>query len=362
MILFWALAAALTAAALAFLLPPLLRKRTTAPDARTAANAVIYREQLEELGAELQRGALSQEEFERTSREIERRIVAEHAGGTPAHAHHRAPVAAAIAVGLLVPLAAALGYWQLGEPRAMDAEAMRQADPQQLKALAERLAVQLQKKPEDVEGWALLGRALTSLGQHERAAQSFARAVQLAPEDRDVLVEFIQSLALAGRVEFEQRNYATAIGFWERILPFAPPESEFTRTVSESIAEAKALAGSAAPSPMSLQGVVSLDPALRGKVSPGDTLFVLARPVSGSRMPLAVARTTVAALPYLFMLDDSMAMAPNAKLSGQPNVVVAARISKSGNAMPQKGDIEGVSAPVAPGARGVTVVMSRVVD
>ena len=79
-------------------------------------------------------------------------------------------------------------------------------------------------------------------------------------------------------------------------------------------------------------------------------------------MPLAVARTTVDKLPYSFRLDDSMAMAPNAKLSGHAKVVVAARISKSGNATPQKGDIEGASAPVAPGASGVQVVISKVID
>jgi cytochrome c-type biogenesis protein CcmH len=124
MTLFWVLAAALTAAALAFLLPPLLRRRTAAPDARVAANAEIYREQLEELGAELQRGAIGREEFERAGRDIERRIVAEHAGGNAGGtagepAQHRPLLAAAIAVGLLLPLAVAIGYWQLGEPRAL---------------------------------------------------------------------------------------------------------------------------------------------------------------------------------------------------------------------------------------------------
>ncbi len=362
MTLFWLLAAALTATALAFLLPPLLRKRGAAPDARSAANAEIYREQLEELSAELQRGALTREEFERASREIERRIVAEYAGLDPAGApesRHRPPVAAALAVGLLVPLAAALGYWQLGEPRALSAEAMRQAEPEQMHALAGRLAAQLQKSPDDAEGWVLLGRALSSLGHHERSAQAFARAVQLAPEDRELLVEFIKALALTGRVEFEKRNYAAAVGYWERILPFAPPGSEFARTVSESIAEAKSLAGSATAS---VQGVISLDPALRGKVSPGDTVFVIARPVSGSKMPLAVLRTTVGKLPYPFTLDDSMAMAPDAKLSGHSEVVVAARISKSGDAAPRKGDIEGSSLPVKPGASDVRVMISKIID
>ena len=360
MSLFWALAAALTAAALAFLLPPLLRRRIAAPDARVAANAEIYREQLEELVADLQRGALTEAEYQRASREIERRIVAEHSSSNVAEpARHRPQLAAAVAVGVLVPLAAAIGYWQLGEPRALNAEITRQADPAQLQALVERLAAQLQKTPEDADGWALLGRALVSLGRPAEGAQAFARAVQLSPQDRELLVEFIKSLALAGRVAFEQRDFAGAVGYWERILPFAPPESEFARTVAESIAEAKTLSGSAAAS---LQGVVRLDPALKAKVAPGDTVFVLARPADGSKMPLAVLRTTIDKLPYAFTLDDSMAMAPNAKLSNHPKVVVVARISKSGNAMPQKGDIEGLSAPVAPGASGLSVVLSRVVD
>ena len=360
MTLFLVLAAALVAAALAFVLPPLLRNRVTAPDARVATTAAIYREQLEDLGAELQRGALTREEFERASRELERRIVAEHGGGAaPEPARHRAPVAAAIAVGLLLPLTAAVGYWRLGEPRALSAAALQASEPQQMQALAERLAAQLQKTPDDAEGWALLGRALGSLGHHERSAQSFARAVQLSPQDRELLVEFIKALALAGRVEFEKRNYAAAVDYWERILPFAPPESEFARTVSESIAEARSLGGSAAAS---LQGVVTLDPALKGKVAPGDTVFVIARPASGAKMPLAVVRTTVDKLPYAFTLDDSMAMTPQSKLSGHAEVVVAARVSKAGDAAPRKGDMEGASAPVKPGATGVRVVISKVID
>lgn len=358
MTLFVALAAALTAAALAFLLPPLLRRRTAAPDARVAANAEIYREQLEELGGELQRGALTQAEFERASREIERRIVAEHAARAPEEARHRPLKAAAITLAVLVPLAALVGYWQIGEPRALDPHAARPDDPQQLLALVDRLAAHLKQKPDDADGWALMGRALVSLAHYERAAQAFARALQLTPDNRELLVDFIKVLALAGRAEFEQRNYAAAIGYWERIQPFAPPESEFARTVAESIAEAKSLAGATAAS---VRGLVTLDPALRGKVAPGDTVFVLARPADGSRMPLAVTRTTVDKLPYEFTLDDSMAMAPTARLSGQASVVVLARVSKSGNPAPQKGDAEGMSAPVAPGAANVRVVISKIV-
>jgi cytochrome c-type biogenesis protein CcmH len=433
MMLFWAIAAALTAAALLFLLPPLLRRRTTAPDARVAANAAIYREQLDELAAELQRGALTQEEFERDSREIEHRIVSEYGKpAIPQPAGWRPNTAAALAVGLLLPVVVVLGYLQLGNPDAVGGAAAGAAQgpghtvtPEQMESLVQRLADRLQQTPDDAEGWMLLGRSLNVLQRYDRAAEAYARAVKLAPGDAGLLADYadtlamahgrslegepfalikraleidpehVKALALAGTAEFDRRNYAGAIAYWERILKIVPPESEFARSVEGSIAEARTLGGSAlaqkdarpvegkqatagkqsaavgkpataekqaAAGNQSLQGTVSIDPALAAGLSPGDTVFVLARPVSGSRMPLAIARTTVAALPYRFTLDDSMAMAAGATISSQAQVVVAARVSRSGTAVPQKGDIEGTSAPVAPGAKGVNVVLSRIVD
>ncbi len=364
MMLFWSIAAALVVAALLFLLPPLLRRRTTAPDARVAANAAIYREQLDELATELQRGAITKEEFERARREVERRIVAEHMGGAPAPATHRPATAAALAVGLLLPLAVVFGYLQLGDRRALTAESVLQSDPKQLAALVERLTAHIEKNPKDADGWSLLARAQSSLGRYGPAMQAYARALQLMPENRELLVELVKTLAIAGRAAFETRDYAGAINFWEQILPFAPPESEFARTVAESIAEAHQLGGSApaAKAVTALQGTVSLDPKLKEKVSPGDTVFVLARSEHGSKMPLAVVRTTVEKLPFAFTLDDSMAMSAGATISSHAKVVVVARISRSGNAAPQKGDVEGLSAPVAPGASGVKVALSRVID
>ena len=410
MILFWSIAAAFTAAALLFLLPPLLRRRTTAPDVRVAANAAIYREQLDELAAELRRGKLTPQEFERGGREIENRIVAEHAESAPQPATHRPLLAAALALSLLLPLGVVLGYLQLGNPGALNAtaESAHQFDATQMASLVARLEARLQQTPEDAEGWILLGRSFSALEQYDRAAAAYAQASRLVPNEAGLLADYadtlamaqgrkldgepfalvkralaidpqhLKALALAGAAEFERRNYAAAIGYWERVLKVAPPQSEFARSVSESIAEARTLGGGAlaskaapakatkaepaAKSNQSLQGVISIDAALAADLSPGDTVFVLARPVSGSRMPLAVARTTVAALPYQFTLDDSMAMAPGVTISSHQKVVVAARVSKSGNAIPQKGDIEGTSAPVAPGASGVNVVLSRIVD
>lgn len=426
MILFWVIAAAMAAAALAFLLPPLLRRRTAAPDLRSAANAAVYREQLEELGAELQRGALTQAEFERASREVERRIVAEHAAGTPEPAQHGPRRAAAIAVAVLLPVLAGVGYWRLGNPVAMDAAVLavtnsaargHEVTPEQMGALVEKLAARLEQAPEDAEGWVLLGRSRTSLGQYDKAAAAYARAAQLLPKDADVLADYadalamaqgrslegepsalvqraltldpnhVKSLALAGSAEFDRKNYRGAIDYWQRVLKVLPADSPFAQAVNGSIEEARALSGqppqakaAAKPAPQaaakppaqaaakapagasSVSGTVSLDPAVAAQAAPGDTVFILARPASGARMPLAVARITVAQLPYRFTLDDSMAMAAGATISSQSQVVVVARVSKAGSPAPQKGDIEGMSAAVAPGTAGLNVILQRVVD
>lgn len=117
----------------------------------------------------------------------------------------------------------------------------------------------------------------------------------------------------------------------------------------------------AAAESSAITGRVTLDPKLRDRVGANDTLFIFARSAQGPRMPLAVVRSTAAALPHDFRLDDSMAMAPNARLSGAGGVIVEARISKTGNAMPSAGDLQGTSTEVKPGTRGVSIVIDTVV-
>ncbi|MDP1692871.1 MAG: c-type cytochrome biogenesis protein CcmI, partial [Burkholderiaceae bacterium] len=111
----------------------------------------------------------------------------------------------------------------------------------------------------------------------------------------------------------------------------------------------------------SVSGTVTLAPALAAKANPEDTLFVFARAVEGPRMPLAILRKQVKDLPLSFTLDDSLAMTPAARLSSAPRVVVGARISPRGDATAQPGDLQGFSAPVAPGATGLKIQISELV-
>jgi cytochrome c-type biogenesis protein CcmH len=152
------------------------------------------------------------------------------------------------------------------------------------------------------------------------------------------------------------------------MLPLVPADSEDARTIRENVAEAQSRAGAGGPAAPAkapvvakLAGTVTLAAGLKGKASPDDIVFIFARASEGPPMPLAVLRKRVRDLPVSFALDDSMAMAPSLRLSAFPRVVVGARVSKSGNAVPQPGDLQGASGVVANDASGVKVVIDAVV-
>ena len=169
---------------------------------------------------------------------------------------------------------------------------------------------------------------------------------------------------------------------WRKIADALPPDGEFHRQVVANIDEARRRgnlpAASTATSSIArppdgvpstasdasgheaLTGVVTIAPAVAARAAPTDTVFVLAR-AEGGRMPLAVFRATVRDLPLRFRLDDSMAMTPTAKISDMKQVVVVARVSKSGAAISQPGDLSGESEPVAPGTGNLEISIRTVV-
>ncbi len=206
-----------------------------------------------------------------------------------------------------------------------------------------------------------------------------------------------KALALAGTAEFEQKRFEQAAAYWDQLLALIPGESELARSVSNSIAEAKSLAsgkgsvlaGMRDPRPSSqgappdgnkpasaatagtgagvaaasgsgtLSGKVTLSPALAGKASANDSLYVFARAKMGPRAPLATLRLQVKDLPATFSLNDSMARSGVQLSTFTDEVVVGARISKSGSPMPQSGDLQGLSQPVRVGDKGVDVVIDQ---
>jgi len=410
---FVAAAAALIAVAIAFVAAPLLRRpeasRGSRVGTRTEANVDIYRDQLRELETDLQAGTLAQDQYERSRREIEARLLQDvdastapgPAAATPAPA--RRSRIAAVALAICVPVAAAAVYLTVGNPGALVAERGDEGHgltPQQFEGLVARLAARLKEHPEDAEGWTMLGRSYAVLGRFREASDAYANAAARQPQDAQLLADYADALAmaqgrrldgepekiiaralavdpenvkanmLAGTVAFNKGDYATATAHWERILVRIPPESELAQQVRAAIADARG-AGTGGTTPPSAQprataagrvrGTVTLAPALAAKAKPEDTVFVFARAAQGPRMPLAIVRGSARDLPLSFTLDDSQAMSPAMKLSGASAVRIEARVSRSGNAMPQAGDIVGTSPVVAPGARGVKIVLDKVV-
>jgi cytochrome c-type biogenesis protein CcmH len=304
-------------------------------------------------------------------------------------------------LGLAIPLCAAAVYFAVGNPRAVSPQpqtggAEHGLTQQQLGSLVERLAARMKDNPEDAEGWAMLGRSYAVLGRFRDSADAYAKAAARMPDDAQLLADYadalamaqgrrlqgepekivaralaadpnnIKALALAGTAAFDRKNYAGAVRHWERIGQLIPAGSEFADSLQASIAEARELGGIRTPqakAPVaatpagSVSGIAKLAPDLAGKVAPTDTVFIFARAAEGPRMPLAILRKQARELPVSFVLDDSMAMSPQMKLSSFSQVIVGARVSKSANATPQPGDLQGLSVPIKVGARGVAVTI-----
>lgn len=399
MIVFAAIAAALVVVALAFIIVPMLWRREVL-DEPTALP--IYRDQLAELSVDLEAGNLTAAQFEESKRELERRLLEEYrAAPAPVQGPGKRWLAPAI-VAVALPLAGSALYWQLGSPQAfaVPRSAGQQVDPGQItpehfRALTQKLANALKKNPNDIQGWGMLARSYQALGRPADAAQALSRALLIAPENPDVIADYAaalagmrnndlqgkpaqligqaleidpknqRALALAGAAAYQRKQYDVAIDYWERLVKELPEGSDATRDIRANIAEAKQAQGQSAQAPqagsVTVSGTVSLSPDLAAKAKPEDAVFIFARPVAGPRMPLAVIRTQAKELPRAFVLDDSMAMTPTMKLSNFPEIAVEARVSKSGAAMPQSGDLEGASGTVKVGAANVKIVIDKVV-
>jgi len=418
MTLLWPWAALLVITTLAVIVWPLLRAkaRADAPDA-DAASIAILRDQKRSLDSERDAGEISDAERDAALSELARR-VAEESDGSEAPASHQSSKRAwwaAIALVVIVPTAAFLIYQRLGTPDATvlaDATAGHEVSEKQILAMVDALAARLKQHPEDADGWVLLGRSYLALERFPEAADAYGHANALIKDDANVLADYAdvlamtqnrtlagrpaalvaqalaidpknkKALALAATVALEAHDIPKSLGYWKALAAELPPESEEARQVAGFIAEITAqgagtppastpTAASGArqspassappPAPESISGRVDIDPALASKVALNDTVFIYARAEEGPRMPLAILRIGAKELPRDFTLDDSMGMGSGTKLSATPQVIVEARISKSGNAMPQPGDLFGRTTPVKPGARGLRINIDQMV-
>lgn len=404
MVVFWILAVSMTLAALAFVLVPLLRARPAAAPSALDANLDVLRAQRREIDADVARGLLPADARDEALAELVDRAEQDLAPvATGAARSGMAWWTAGIAAVAIPALAFGL-YFFTGTPSASDPAALAAAAPiddHKIQAMVENLARKVRERPDDAQGWALLARSMAALGRFKESAEAYATLARLAPGDAQVLADYAdalgmaqgrtlagrpgelalealridpahkKALALAGTAALDRGDFAAARMHWQKLAAQLPPGSADEKQVQEILGEisgraatAKAPDATAVPAAGvaagSVTGLVSLAPALASQVTGTETLFIYARAEGGGRMPLAIVRASARELPRRFALDDSQAMAPGMTISSAQAVRIEARISRSGNAMPQPGDLAGASAVVKPGARDVTIVVDKV--
>jgi cytochrome c-type biogenesis protein CcmH len=259
------------------------------------------------------------------------------------------------------------------------------------------LIERMQSNPDDLKGWSILARSLYVMNRYGEAVPAYRNVLRLGGgNDAGTLADFadalvatnngqfneesgnlllkaleldpnhIKALWLAGHWQVEAGDNARALRYWEQAVSLMPPTTEDYRIIQQQIGDIRARAGLPASEPpvtvadtkpaetataetaaaTGLSVTVKLDPALRERAAPNDTVFIFARAADGPRMPLAIVRKQVRELPVTVTLDDSMAMAPGMVMSNFAELTVGARVSRSGNAMPQSGDLQGSQSPV----------------
>ncbi len=408
---FGILALAMVLGVAAVLLWVMLRKHPVVNQASQAkANAKVYRDQILDLDREHESGHISDDEWQQSRDELSVRLLEDtSAQDDPAAKQEKPALWTAVIVAVALPIASMGMYLWVGEPEALNPLAVKspeKADQVELAKMAENLAAKLNEKPDNLQGWVMLGRTYRTLENFDAAVSAYDRALKLSADDDlklervevlamksrgnfegepwNVIREILQrdpqnygALLMAGSASYSHEKYADALKYWQQARqplaadnPDVPSLEEAIESVqkklglpaSPKVATASAQAskpgadkGTSANSGLTVTGQVSMAQALQGKAQPSDVVFIYATPANGERMPLAIFKTTVSQLPMAFTLDDTTAMTPERKLSSAGEVLVKVRVSKSGNAMPQSGDLSGTLGPVKVGAKGLVL-------
>jgi len=412
-ILFWIFSFLFFLFAMAFLLPPLLRKPTDIMDDRRAQNISITKSQLAELEVDFKEGGLEEETYLQAKDELEEALYsdlddAEDSSREASNQRHSKGTV--LLVALFVPLLATGFYLKYGKLEAINESSVdrtgtstnataQPAKPQlSMPQMIAKLAERLEKEPDDFKGWTMLGRSYMIVSQPADAVKAYERALSLKsnasvmlqmadalgasddgklvgkPEELihkalEIEPDNIMGLWLAGMSAKQRGANTEAISYWEKVLPKLE-DSDEKKEVLGLIAEAKGVSVKAesgmtentiAETSADVKNVadatqaitVSIDLAdeLKSKASPEQIVFIYAKAVTGPPMPLAAIRKQVKDLPIEVVLDDSMAMMPQLKISGFKQVTVGARISVSGTPMKSAGDLFVEQSPVSLGEK-----------
>jgi cytochrome c-type biogenesis protein CcmH len=382
--------------AMAFVLLPLRRQQVAGAAVqklqRAAKNREVFEQRVAELAREVQDGVIAAEDHERMLAELQRTFLADMQALDTAEPQPGAPRTRAAWVGwalaLLVPLLAFGIYRQQGSAEDLQLPTLvtavgTAADESSQRAALDELTAFLQqrfaRRPEDLQNGYMLGTLLLSLERYPEAIVTFEQmlaAMEPTPDRATVLGQLAQArylaadsvitpevkavmdaalllnpneqavMSLSAIDAFLRQDFAAALQFWRRQLADLTPGSADAEELRQRIAMVEAslppeqAAIAAGPS---IEVVVDVAPELLARVTPDMRLFVFARSPA-MPMPIVAQNLAVPAFPFTLKLDNSMSMA-GAQLEQVPELVIGARLSVSGQAIGQSGDLESLSAP-----------------
>ena len=398
--MFWIISAILLSIALAFVLPPLLRKRNNVQDGQREQNIFIANEQLKELEARFEQGEIESEDYQSSRDELELSLFSDlsESDTSPTINKANSSFLSTAFIALLVPVIAIPVYLKVGNlpfttmfnskqaaAKEVDAQVPRKADgTPDIDALVVRLQKKMEADPQNAKGWAMLGRSYMVLKRYSESAKAYERALKLQPESVNIILAVADSLAMANNGEIagrpvalidkalelepsnltalwlggmaarQQKDHVLAIKRWQKVVGLVKDANErlevkslISEAMSQLTPEQKAGIETVEETGNNLETattssitvIIDISEKLKGQANPTDLVFIYAKAMSGPPMPLAAVRKQVKDLPLEVELNDAMAMMPSLKLSDFSEVIVGARISKSGQPIAQNGDL-----------------------
>lgn len=390
--LFWIIVAGLILAALAMLAPALLKTQLPVDDDHQQRNIKIARQRLAELKQQLQEGVLTQTQFDEQYTELQLILNDDIEAAVKVQPSNQQGRWVIPMLAVLIPCLSLLIYLLLGDTNALNKAELQANESKAAENIAQmigKLEQRLQQQPDDIEGWKMLGRSYTYLQQYQQAAEVYAKLHNSLPDDIDVQLLYANNLAmsrggrmtgepgqlisqvlekqpdnatalwLGGVAKAEEGDFKLAKQYWEKLASLLPADSESLQQVQQMLVALKAelAKNTAAIAGVDIQVAVDIDPNLKTKLAANTTVFIYAQAITGPKMPLAIVRKQLADLPLKLVLNDSMAMQPSTHLGAYQQLRIVARVSQSGQAMSQPGDLIGSTEISQPFAKQVASVL-----
>jgi cytochrome c-type biogenesis protein CcmH len=381
---------------------PFVWKANDQHASRKQLNAAIYKEELAKLEKERADGLIDEPRYQIAHAEIRQRLF-QDIQDEDGVAVLGSPQKTMIAATVFVPALAVLIYYWLGSAQQIaDGSAKQQVAQQNVEKMVQGLAAKLEQDPSNLKGWTMLARSYKVMGRPKDAEKAYDRASSYLDGDAQLLADYadvaasnangnfagkprailkralkadpnnMMALWLEGTADYNEGNYRSAIQVWTRLSKLLPADSDDARMIQGSIIEARGKANLppenvAQDKPItpsvsggkSVGGIVELSPDLKSRVKPDDIVMVIAK-APDARMPVAIMRGKVSELPMRFVLNDALAMTPDALISNLNAVSVEVRVSKSGQAKPVSGDLYSAPIVVKVGANQLKLVVDQV--